>query len=173
MIQGNGLGDTFTATLTRLKAQKGYKSILGLKVLMWVLYSERPLRAEELCHALGVELGSVDLDFQNFLTLLTILASSLGLVTTEASSSSPVRLVHFTLQEHLLSNPTLFHSPHSTIAEVYQTYLSFGCVRGLSLALGSAPATMPFLKYASCIALYPLKTQATSQRPERRFHTAK
>jgi len=53
MTLGNGLGDAYTATLTRLKAQKGNKSILGLKVLMWVLYSERPLRAEELCHALG------------------------------------------------------------------------------------------------------------------------
>ena len=65
MTQGNGLSDAYTATLSRLKAQKGYKSVLGLKVLMWVLYSERPLRAEELCHALGVELGSEDLDPEN------------------------------------------------------------------------------------------------------------
>jgi len=98
---------------------------------MWVLYSERPLRAEELCQALRVELGSVDLDLENVPTLRTILASSLGLVTIEASSST-VRLVHFTLQEHLLSISTLFHSPHSTIAEVCLTYLNFGCVRDLS-----------------------------------------
>jgi len=38
--------------------QKGNRSILGMKVLMWVLYWERPLMAEELCHAFGVELGS-------------------------------------------------------------------------------------------------------------------
>ena len=38
MVQGNGLGDAYTGTLTRLKAQKGNKSILALKVLMWVLY---------------------------------------------------------------------------------------------------------------------------------------
>ena len=56
MTQGNGLSDAYTATLSRLKAQKGYKSVLGLKVLMWVLYSEQPLRAEELRHALG-EIG--------------------------------------------------------------------------------------------------------------------
>ena len=43
MTKGNGLGDAYTATLTRLKAQKGNKSTFGLKVLMWVLYSERPL----------------------------------------------------------------------------------------------------------------------------------
>jgi len=148
MTQGNGLSDAYAATLTRLKAQKGNKSILGLKVLMWVLYSERPLAVEELCHALGVELGSTDLDHENIPALRTILASSLGLVTVEVSSST-FRLVHFTLQEHLLSDSTIFHSPHSTIAEVCLTYLNSRCVRDLSPALDSAPTTIPLLEYAS------------------------
>ena len=148
MTQGNGLGDAYTATLGRLKAQKGNKSVLGLKVLMWVLYSERPLRADELCHALGVEIGSADLDPENVPALRTLVASSLGLVTVEASSST-VRLVHFTLQEHLLSDPTLFHNPHSTIAEVCLTYLLFKRVHDLPLTLRSAPGTMPLLEYAS------------------------
>ena len=148
MTEGNGLGDAYTETLARVKAQKGNKSIFGLKVLMWVLYSERPLRTQELCHALGVELGSTDLDLENVPALRTLLAASLGLVTVEASSST-VRLVHFTLQEHLLSDSTLFHSPHSTIAEVCLTYLNFRCVWSLSPTLQSAPATMPLLEYAS------------------------
>ena len=97
---GDGLNNAYTATLTRLKTQKGYKSVLRMKVLMWVLYSQRPLRAEELCGALGVEIGSTDLDLENIRPLRTLLASCLGLVTVEASSST-VRLVQFTLQEHL------------------------------------------------------------------------
>ena len=149
MARGNGLSDAYTATLTRLKGQKGNKSVLGWKVLMWVLYSERPLRAEELCQALGVEIGSADLDPTNVPPLRTLLASCLGLVTIEASSSI-VRLVHFTLQEHLLTNLTLFHSPQATIAEVCLTYLNFGSVRDISPTLPSAPSTMPFLEYASC-----------------------
>jgi len=149
MTQGNGLSDAYTETLTRLKTQKGNKPVLGLKALMWVLYSERPLRTGELCHALGVEMGSTDLDLENFPTLRTILASSLGLLAVEASSST-VRLVHFTLQEHLLGDPTLFSSPHSTIAEVCLTYLNFGCIRDLSPTLFSAPPTLPLLEYASC-----------------------
>ena len=148
MTQGNGLGDAYTATLGRLKAQKGNKSVLGLKVLMWVLYSERPLRTEELCHALGVEMGSADLDPENVPALRTLIASCLGLVTVEASSST-VRLVHFTLQEHLLSDPTLFHSPHSAIAETCLTYLLFKCVCDLPRAQFSAPATLSLLEYAS------------------------
>ena len=115
MAQGNGLSEAYTATLSRLKAQNGYKSVLGLKVLMWVLYSERPLKAEELCHALGVEIGSTDLDLENVPALRTLITSCLGLFTFEVSSST-VRLVHFTLQEHLSSDRTLFHSPHSAIA---------------------------------------------------------
>jgi len=148
MARGNGLSDAYTATLTRLKGQKGNKSVLGLKVLKWVLYSERPLRAEELCHALAVEMGSPDLDSNNVPVLRTLLSSCLGLVTVEESSST-VRPVHFTLLEYLLSNPTLFHSPHSTIAEVCLTYLNFGCTRDLSPTLVVAPLTMPLLEYAS------------------------
>ena len=148
MTLGTELSDAYTATLTRLKSQKGYKSVLGLKVLMWVLYSERPLRAPELCHALGVEIGSADLDPENVPALRTLISSCLGLVTVEASSST-VRLVHFTLQEYLSSDPALFHSPHSTIAEVCLTYLNFGCIRYLSPTLDTAPATTPLLEYAS------------------------
>ena len=120
-----------------------------MKVLMWVLYSERSLRAEELCHALGVEIGSTHLDPENIPPLRILLASCLGLVTVEPSSST-VRLVHFTLQEHLLSNPTLFQCPHSTIAEVCLTYLNFGCLWDLSSNPDSVPPIMPFQEYAAC-----------------------
>ena len=148
MARGNGLSDAYTATLARLKVQKGNKAAVGLKVLKWVLYSERPLRAEELCHALAVEMGSRDLNPKNIPVLRTLLSSCLGLVTVEASSST-VRLVHFTLQEHLLSNSTLFGSPHSTIAEVCLTYLNFGCIRDLPPDVYPPPPTMPLLEYAS------------------------
>src|SRR5437879_8965051 len=144
MTRGNGLSDAYTATLTRLKAQKGNKSKLGLKVLMWVVYSERPLRTEELRHALGVEVGSAELDVENVPALQTLLASSLGLVTVEESSST-VRPVHYTLKEHLSSDPTLFHNPHATIAEVCLTYLNFGCVRNLFLICIMALLSLPFL----------------------------
>ena len=148
MTQGNGLSDAYTATLSRIMAQKGYKSVLGLKVLMWVTYSERPLGAEELRHALGVEIGSADQDSENVPALRTLVASCLGLVTIEVSSST-LRLVHFTLQEHLLHERTLFHSPHSAIAEVCLTYLNFRSVRDISPTDYFAPLTMPFLQYAS------------------------
>ena len=149
MARGSALSDAYSTSLARLNAQKGNKSVLGLKVLMWVLYAERPLRAKELCDALGVEIGSIDLDPKNVPSLQTLRSCCLGLVTIEPPSST-VRLVHFTLHEHLLSNPSLCHSPHATIAEVCLTYLNFGSVWDLSPTLDSAPSTMPLLEYASC-----------------------
>jgi len=116
---------------------------------MWMLYSGRPLRTEELCHALAVEIGSTDLDPNNVPKLRTLIQSCLGLVVIEESSST-LRLVHFTLHEHLLRDPTLFHSPHSSIAEVCLTYLNFTCLRDPSPTPESAPLAMPLQEYASC-----------------------
>ena len=152
MTKGEGLGDAYTATLSRIKAQEGSKSRLGMEVLMWVSHAERPLQVNELCHALGVEEGLTDLDTQNIPTIETLVKSSLGLVTVKSSSTSAstVQLVHYTLHEYLSHNPTFFYKPHSMIAEVCLTYLNFLHVRGLSSALSSLPATLPFVEYASC-----------------------
>ena len=149
MTKGNHLGDAYATTLARMKAQEGSRSRLGMDALVWVSNSERPLHTSELCHALGVKIGSEDLDLGNIPTIRTLLGCSLGLIAVEASSST-VRLVHFTLQEFLSNNPSLFQSPHSMIAEVCLTYLNFRCVRELSPALRSAPLTVPFVEYASC-----------------------
>jgi len=146
MTKGEGLGDAYTATLSRMCGQQRSRSKLGMQVLMWVSHAERPLHVDELCH--GVE-GSIDLDIRNIPAMETLLACSLGLVTVEKSSST-LRLVHYTLQEHLSNNPNLFHKPHSMIAEVCLTYLNFRHVRGFSPTLRSVSPTAPFVEYASC-----------------------
>ena len=116
---------------------------------MWVAHSELPLGPDELRQALGVEIGSKDMNNDNAPSIRTILNCALGLVIVD-SSSSKVRLVHFALQEHILANPTLFDSPHSMIAEVCLTYLNFSCIKDLLPALSPLPSTTPFLQYASC-----------------------
>ena len=148
MSNGQNAEDVYNATLERIKAQKKDRARLGMEAIMWIAYSERPLEPDELCDALGVEIGSTDLDKDNVPSIRTILNCGLGLVTVD-SSSSKVRLVHFTLQEHILANPTLFCTPHSMIAEVCLTYINFGCIKDLSPALELLPPTTPFLEYAS------------------------
>ena len=149
MARGNGLSDAYTEALRRLREQGGNESELGMKVLMWVHHSERPLHADELCHALGVEMGSEDLDLENLPDLQIVLSSCCGLVTVDASSSV-VRLVHFSLQEYLLNNSALFQSPHSAIAEVCLTYLNFSCLWDLSPTPDSVSPALPLEEYASC-----------------------
>ncbi|RPA91652.1 ankyrin, partial [Choiromyces venosus 120613-1] len=145
---GRGVGDLYTATLERINAQKGSRPQQGMEVLMWISHSLRPLNPDELCHALGVEIGASNVDHDNIPSIRTVLGSCLGLVTVD-SSSSTVRLVHFTLQEYILAHPTLFHTAHSMIAEVCLTYLNFECINDLSPTLPSSPPTTPFLEYAS------------------------
>jgi len=147
MTKGDGLGNAYAATLSRIKSLQRGRSKLGMEVLMWVSHAERPLHVDELRHALGVE-GSIDLDIGNIPAIETLLACSLRLVTVEKSSST-VRLVHYSLQEYLSHNRNLFLKPHSLIAEVCLTYLDFWHVRGFSPALRSAPSSAPLVEYAS------------------------
>ena len=148
MTKGKGLGDAYTSTLTRIKSQNGSKSRIGMEALMWISHSERPLKARELCQALGVERGETDQKSWDIPAIETVLRYSLGLITIEASSST-VRLVHFTLQEHL-SHASLFYSPHSMMAEICLTFLNFQCVKNLSTTLDSPPVSALFVGYASC-----------------------
>jgi len=148
MTKGEGLGDAYTDTLSRIQVQPGARSKLGMEVLMWVSHAERPLHVDELRHALGA-VGAVDLDIQNIPAMETLLECTMGLVTVEKSSST-VRLVHYSLQEYLSNNTNLFPNPHSRIAEVCLTYLNFPHVRSFSPTLPSLPSTAPFVEYASC-----------------------
>ena len=65
MTHGLGLGDAYGATLDRMKKQGEDKARLGISVLMWISHAERPLKTDELCHALAVEIGSLNLNTDN------------------------------------------------------------------------------------------------------------
>ena len=151
MSKGDGLGDVYAKTLERVKAQEGPRPEFGMKALMWVAYSERPLQANELCHALGVKIGFADsdLDSGGIPKIETLLGRSLGLITLERSSAT-VRLVHFTLRDHLFKTPALFESPHSMIAEICLTYLNFKSIRELPSSPLPAMSEITLLNYASC-----------------------
>jgi len=105
--KGQDVGDVYTTTFERIKGQENARSRLGMDAIMWIAYSERPLQPDELCQALGVEVGSKDLKKDSAPTMQTIMNCALGFITVD-SSSSTVRLVHFTLQEYILLNHTLF-----------------------------------------------------------------
>ena len=148
MMDGSGLGDVYGATISRIKAQDGDKSRLGMAVLMWISHAERPLQADELCHALAVELGSTDFDSRNIPSMSTLVGCCQGLIVVDKEAST-VRLIHFTLQEYLSAHPDIFSRPHSAMAEICLAYLSSQQVKALSTCPSPDIRNTPFLEYCS------------------------
>jgi len=148
MTNGLGLGDAYDATIGRIKAQEGNRATLGMATLMWISHSERPLNVYEICHALAVEIGSTDINANNVPSIRTVLGCCQGLATVDKGSST-VRLIHFTLKEHLSRHANLFYRPHSTIAETCLTYLNFHTIRDSSVSTSRDQWDTPFLEYSA------------------------
>jgi len=148
MTDGSRLGDVYGATIARIKAQVGNKSRLGMAALMWINHAERPLRVDELRHALAVELGSRYFNARNVPSTSTLVSCCQGLIDVDKEAST-VRLIHFTLQEYLSAHPELFGRPHSAMAEICLTYLSSKQVKALSTNPSPDTRNMPFLEYCS------------------------
>ena len=122
MTDGLELGDVYGATIERIKAQAGDKSRLGMAALMWISHAERPLEADELCHALAVKPGSTDFNNENVPLISTLVSCCQGLITVDKEEST-VRLIHFILHEYLSTHPDAFSRPHSAMAEICLAYL--------------------------------------------------
>ena len=148
MTGGLELGDVYGATIKRIKAQDGDKPRLGMTALMWISHAERPPRADELCHALAVQIGSTDFDFGNIPSMSTLVSCCQGLITVDKEAST-VRLIHFTLQEYLSAHPDIFTRPHSAMAEICLTYLNSRQVKAISTARSAHTQNTHFLEYCS------------------------
>jgi len=148
MTGGLELGDVYDATIERIKAQDGDKSRLGMTALIWISHAERPPRADELCHALAVELGSTEFDIGNIPSMSTLVNCCQGLITVDKEAST-VRLIHFTLQEYISSRPEIFSKAHSAMAEICLTYLNSRQVKALSTDPSPDMQDAPFLEYCS------------------------
>jgi len=148
IADGSELGGVYGAAIARIKAQDGDKSRLGMAALLWISHAERPLRADELCHALAVDPGSTDFNIDNVPSVSTLVSCCQGLIALDKGAST-VRLVHFTLQEYLSAHPDIFSRPHSAMAEICLTYLSSKQVKAISTRLSPDTRAMPFLEYCS------------------------
>ena len=148
MADGLELGDVYGAMIERIKAQDGDKSRLGMAALMWISHVERPLQADELCHALAVRLGTTDFNTDNVPSISTLIGCCQGLIIVNKEAST-VRLIHFTLQEYLSAHPDIFSRPHSAIAEICLTYLDSQHIKALSTDPSPSAQNTPFLEYCS------------------------
>ena len=146
---GVDLNSVYDQTLGRIKDQKGDRSRLGMEVLMWVSHAKRPLRIEELCHALAVEMEVTDLDLESVPPQDTVLGSCLGLVVVDKETSK-VRLIHYTVQEYL-SQPCVLPGAHRALGQTCLTYLNYDQDKRLpaNIVLNLGDISLKFLEYSS------------------------
>jgi len=162
MTDGLGLEDAYGWTLDRIEEQGSYKSRLGMRALMWICHSKRPLGPEELCQALVVEIGSIDSNDNSAPSIMTVLNCCQGFVVVDEDGST-LRLIHYTLHEYLSSHRNLFENPHSTIAETCLTYLNSQQVMALSDPRVQSTQHSPFLKYSSLYWGAHMKEESTDR----------
>jgi len=128
-------------------------SELGMRVLMWLHLATRPLKINEIQHALAVELGNIALDEDNLPTRQRWFGCCLGLVFVDDETST-VRFVHYTLEDYFQRyGSSLFPHGHSMAAEICLTYLNFGELSvecSSNIGMGQLLTIFPFLEYAAC-----------------------
>jgi ankyrin repeat protein len=92
---------------------------------MWIYFGQRPLKVDELQHALAIKPGDTTFDTEGITSEKSLVECCMGLVMVETETST-IRLIHLTLQEYFdkhWKNSDLFPSGHSTIAATCLTYL--------------------------------------------------
>ncbi|KAI0387576.1 hypothetical protein F5Y04DRAFT_286680 [Hypomontagnella monticulosa] len=114
--------DMYQGTLNRIYAMEPQKARLAFDTLAWVLFSNRPLAMKELQHALAIEPGDLELDFDRIFHEDDIRDLCGGLVTVV---NSTISFVHLTARNFLdVNSETRFPKFHSVIAQKCVAYLS-------------------------------------------------
>lgn len=144
-----GLRDAFGDTIERIQRQRGAAE-LAMGVLKWTYLTRRPLRLEELRHALAVNPTDTRLDRDNFVSEKSLLSCCLGLIVIHEGTST-VRLVHLLLQEYLISqHQRLFKTGHSEIAQTCLTYMNFDNFSAEHTEIEKWLGYFTFFRYAAC-----------------------
>ncbi|KAM5357250.1 hypothetical protein ACJZ2D_016458 [Fusarium nematophilum] len=114
----------YEKALQRIGDQQDDDRHLARKALSYVFYAKRPLKLDELLHALSIEPEDIGFD-ETALTVTHILLSvTAGLLQVDEQTND-TRLVHLTLHEYLEKHQSHLLEPESDFARTCLTYLSF------------------------------------------------
>ena len=131
------LENTFEGVIGRIQQLPTSQAQLGMRVLMWLHLAYRPLKLNELQHALAVDttnigIGTLEVENEfntdNIPTPQILLYCCLGLVVIDEKIGT-VRFVHYTLEEYFrVRQRSEKHFPNgcSIAAQTCLTYLNFG-----------------------------------------------
>ncbi|GAP88931.2 putative NACHT and Ankyrin domain protein [Rosellinia necatrix] len=144
--------DVYKRTLERISLLDPSKRALALRCLKWLVLAGRPLKIQELLHAVSIKIGNTDIRDFIPVTEENVTAVCAGIVVVDPGTRI-VRLAHYTATRYLEQTLTQeLHRFHSEIAEICLTYLSFTKLRPMSRTDSEAQARgdiYPFLNYAA------------------------
>jgi hypothetical protein len=80
------IGDTYSSTWERIKAQSESAVALATRIIVWLTYASRPLKITELQHALAVQRGAETFDDDDVAPEETIVSVCCGLIVVDRES---------------------------------------------------------------------------------------
>jgi ankyrin repeat protein len=121
----------YETAIQRIQGQSVSRTKLANRVLAWIVYAKRVLKASELRLVLGVEVGKRKLDYDFCPDVDMMVSVCAGLVTIDEKADT-IRLVHYTAQ-------TFFDNAKSTILPSAETEIAKICITYLSLKIFARP----------------------------------
>jgi ankyrin repeat protein len=113
----------YNSAMERIEGQMAEQTELAKQALAFLTCIREPLSTLQLREAMGVEVGELELDPDNYPDIEDILASCLGLVTID-DGGHIIRLVHYTTQEYLERTLDRWYpGAEAMIADVCISYL--------------------------------------------------
>jgi hypothetical protein len=121
------LNTTYARAMETIEVQPDEDRTLALQALRWIANAERPLRVTELQIALAIGEGEPksELDEDDFIEVHDIIEQCASLVVMDQQTET-VRLVHYTVQEYLLTVSSIRDGVHTMIAKTCLNYLALG-----------------------------------------------
>jgi len=146
------LDDMYHQVMERIQNQDEARASLAHRVLHWIVHSLRPMKTEELRHALAIEPGDSDLDEDGLCDTEQLVLACAGPVTV--GESDEIRLVHYSTQSYFERiGIKQLRVPPLIIAETCLTFLLFRPFAEAPCANRSELQTRldryPFLMYAA------------------------
>ncbi|KAL8655796.1 MAG: hypothetical protein Q9226_002907 [Calogaya cf. arnoldii] len=123
------INEQYKETWKRIEEQNIDHRNLALRILSWLSHAVRPLKVQELCHALATRTGEKTLDFDRLEAEDILVPCCHGFVAIDKKTQI-IRLIHYSAQEYLDEQvSSLFPDAQAEILGTCLTYLSFDYFR--------------------------------------------
>lgn len=118
------IDDTYQRCMQRIQESNLEDRQFAMNLLLWMAFSTRPLKVDELEHAVSVQPDMEDLDVADILQASDLVSLCAGLVIVDARGL--ILFVHLSAEQYLKENGMRwFDNGHLAIARTCLTYMSF------------------------------------------------